>query len=129
MSDDAIRRKNWRRNWLDAIAYFKDVKTQQRRWLDPTQINPHWSFVEIMCGYFDDCSLDLGYQFWIDKNHLTVQEAAAVYCFHSLASAYKAPNGDDYDHKAILADPKWHAVCAHCAGQDSAWHCLVELLE
>ncbi len=117
MSDHAIRRRNWRRNWLDAIAYFEDVETQRRRWLDPTETNPHWSFVEIMCGYFDDCSLDLGYRYWIDKGHLTAEEAEAVSEFHSLADSYKAPNGD-YDRKSVLEDPNWHTVCE--AARESA---------
>ena len=125
MNDDAKLRKNWRRNWLDAITYFADIETQRKRWLDPAETNPHWTFVEIMCGYFDDCSLDLGYQHWIDKGHLTEEEAEAVEHFHAIANTYEAPNGDNYDNQAVLNDPKWYWVCE--AARDAA-DCLHDLL-
>lgn len=46
----------------------------------------------------------------IEKGDINPDEGAAVSQFHTLADAYKSPNGDDWDSAAILADPAWRAV-------------------
>ena len=66
-----------------------------------------------MCCYFDDIRLsntDFGYEGWISQGLATREEVEAVQHFHTLADAYNSPNGDDYDNKAVLADPRWHNV-------------------
>lgn len=74
--------------------------------------NPHYSFIECICSYFDDLSLDgnEGYIGRLEEGLLTVSEVAAVAPLHSMLSAYSAPGGDDYDHEAILSDLAWWAV-------------------
>ena len=48
---------------------------------------------------------------FVKDGYLTQAEADAVALFHATADEYKSPNGDDYDHASILADPKWlHVV-------------------
>jgi hypothetical protein len=98
--------------WLSSIQAFSDDETQQSRWLDPQERNPHYSFVECMCSYFDDTFMgdEDALQRRVGRGHLTEEEAVAVEQFHALADAYESPGGDDYDDDAILADPKWHAV-------------------
>jgi len=77
-----------------------------------------------MCSYFDDA--DLGdtdsYERRISRGHLSSEEADTVSSFHALASAYKAPNGEDYDTAMILADPAWNTVV------ESARHAQSRLL-
>lgn len=106
-------RRNWRSQWLASIQQFADIETQRKKWLDPANTNPHWSFIEYMCCYFDDIGLNdggLGYEGWVLEGLATRDEVEAVQRFHALADAYKAPNGDDYDDKAILEDPQWADV-------------------
>ena len=105
-------RTTWRTNWLASIQEFADDKSQRRLWLDPTNTNPHFSFVEYMCSYFDDLNLsESGYQSALEQGLITPDEVAAVSDFHATARAYESPT-DDYDHRAILADPKWAGVVA-----------------
>jgi hypothetical protein len=106
-------RQHWRPRWLSSIQQFSDIETQREQWLNPTNTNPHWSFIEYMCCYFDDIGLsdtDIGYEGWIFRGLATREEVEAVQRFHALASAYNSPNGDDYDDRAVLADPQWHNV-------------------
>lgn len=61
MTDREELRRNWRTNWLSSIQEFADEDTQRRLWLDPTNGNPHYSFGEYVCCYFDDLGLsDMG---------------------------------------------------------------------
>lgn len=109
MTDKEIRR-NWRQEWLGCVAEFSDFDTQKRMWLDVENTNPHWSFVEYMCSYFDDLGLQVvDYQGRIDAGFVTEEEVAAINEFHQIADGYQSPT-DDYDHRAILDDPKWHEV-------------------
>ncbi|THD67300.1 hypothetical protein [Phenylobacterium sp.] len=128
MTDYVELRKHWRPNWLGSIQEFADIDTQRAKWLDPKNTNPNWSFVEIMCCYFDDIGLDetaLGYSGWIEHGLITATEAAAVAEFHAIAKAYKSPRGDDYDNAAILSDPKWLRVVEAAKGAQAR---LAELI-
>ena len=108
MSDNQELRRNWRANWLGSIQEFADDDEQRRLWLDPP--NPHFSFGEYLCCYFDDLNLSKGgYEWAINESLVSPDEAAAVAQFHYLADGYHSPT-DDFDHLAILADPKWVAV-------------------
>ena len=112
MNDNPEFRRNWRTNWLSSIRDFADDETQRRLWLDATNTNPHFSFVEYFCCYFDDLGLsDGGYEWTVKQGLLSEKEVAAVAGFHKTADAYDSPT-DDYDHRAILADPKWAEVVA-----------------
>ncbi len=109
---DEDQRRYWRLNWLSSIQAFSDTEVQQTRWLDPQERNPHYSFVECMCCYFDDAFVgeDKAYQRLIERGHLSRDEVAAVAEFHALVDTYQSPNNDDYDNKAILSDPAWQSV-------------------
>ena len=101
MSDNLELRRNWRTNWLSSIQEFADDETQRRSWLDTTNTNPHFSFIEYFCCYFDDLGLsDGGYEWAVKEDLLTEEEVAAVAGFHNIADAYDSPT-DDYDHQAI----------------------------
>lgn len=59
--------KIWRIRWLDSLLELSDLKLQQR-WLDKTNLNPHWSYIEFCCCYFDDLNLTEGYDYWLQEN-------------------------------------------------------------
>jgi hypothetical protein len=109
MNGNQELRRNWRRGWLSRIQEFADEETQRRSWLDPTNTNPHFSFIEYNCTYFDDLRLSEGYQWALEEGLVSADEIAAVAAFHAVLDAYESPT-DDYDHEAILADPKWAAI-------------------
>ena len=108
--DDQQRR--WRLMWLSSLQAFSDSETQGNRWLDPAERNPHFSFVECMCSYFDDADLseEKAYQNRLAKGHVSADEVAAVADFHSLAERYESPTGEDWDADSILRDANWQKV-------------------
>lgn len=115
MADDLSQheqRKFWRLRWLSSIQAFADPEVQSARWTDSNEGNPHFSFVECMCCYFDDADLnDQGaYARRTERGYVSDDEAEVLAEFHQLADGYSPPNGNDYDVEAILADPNWQAV-------------------
>lgn len=115
-TSDADLARTWRKNWLSSIYEFSDYSLQRYSWrggLEPN--NPHWSYIEFMCSYFDNCNLSDGYDSFVHWGFITAAEAAVVSAFHAAADKYIAPNQDDYDHDAILADPRWQEVVALAA--------------
>jgi len=79
-------------------------------WLNELNQNPHFSYIEYMCKYFDDLCFDAdGYDWAIKQRLVSEDEARAVAGFHEIASDYESPT-DDYDHRAILSDPNWKQV-------------------
>ena len=107
---DEVLRERWRLNWLQCIQEISDLKQQKAMWLDPKNTNPHWSFSEYMCSYFDDCWLnddDGGYDRKVEDGWVNNEEIAAVAPFHNLFKVYQPPNNAHHDDKAILNDPAW----------------------
>ena len=103
-SDD---KKLWRERWLGCINELTSLDLQKKSWLDKTHTNPHWSFVEFMCSYFDDLSIDDNYKYPIDSGWLTDQELKIIKDWHEALDKYNSPKNDDSDHEAILTDPNW----------------------
>jgi len=60
--------------------------------------------------YFDDLGLRAGYEDLIASGNVTKAEATILRTLHAGLSTYESPSGDDYDHAAILSDPKWLAI-------------------
>ena len=122
MNDRLELRRNWRTKWLGSIQKFADYEEKRRRWVDPTNTNPAFTFVEYFCSYFDDLDLsDSGYVSAQNEGWVSSDEVAAVTSFHAIADAYESPT-DDYDHQAVLSDPKWADVVA------AAQHARIALL-
>jgi hypothetical protein len=103
-SDDKIL---WRERWLGCINELTSLDLQKKSWLDKTQTNPHWSFVEFMCSYFDDLAIDDNYKYQLDNGWVTKKEYEIIEDWHITLDKYNSPKNDDYDNEAILKDPKW----------------------
>ena len=103
-------RSQWRLRWLAAIREVSDIAVQQRTWLNEANDNPHFTFVELGCSYFDDLDLSDGYGAAIASGLVSDGEARVVAGFHALFDAYSPPENDDYGDEAILGDPGWLAV-------------------
>ena len=97
----------WRERWLSCINQLTSLDLQKKSWLDKTHTNPHWSFVEFMCSYFDDLAIEDTYNYQLDKGWVTKLEFKIIKNWHIALDNYKSPKNDDYDNEAILDDPKW----------------------
>jgi hypothetical protein len=116
--------KSWRLLWLSSIQEVASYELQRATWLNPNHGNPHWSFVEIVESYFEQFDLRHGYGYALEHGIVSQPEVAAVSAFHAALSEYDAPGDNDYDHEAILADPKWRAVVEEAIKAEKA---LLEL--
>ncbi|WP_316845788.1 hypothetical protein [Pedobacter psychrodurus] len=118
-------KKLWREKWLNCMNELTSFDLQKKSWLDRTQNNPHWSFVEFMCSYFDDLAVDNIYKPPLDNGWITLHEYEIIKTWHEELAKYYSPNHDDYNHEAILNDPNWLYILK--IGVDSK-HTLAELL-
>jgi len=97
-----------RSSWFGSVAEIADLDLQRRTWLDKANRNPHWSYVEFVCSFPGDDQLEHARrEGWLSKRELGIlSELRRTLVSHT------APEGDDYNHNAILGDPAWHAVVA-----------------
>jgi hypothetical protein len=94
--------------WFASVAEIADIDLQRRRWLDPTNTNPHWSYVEFCCTYPDSDQLtDARARGWLAARQFDILSDL----LHTILN-HSAPGGDDYDNAAVLADPAWLEVVA-----------------
>ena len=110
MNEQADIRRIWRREWLGCLAGFANGDVQQRKWLDQKNTNPHWSYAEFMCNYFDDTLHGDTYDWPLAQGYVMADEVSAVAALHELLVRHEAPGGDDHDNAAVLADPAWHEI-------------------
>ncbi|MFI5030500.1 MAG: hypothetical protein ACHQPH_07355 [Reyranellales bacterium] len=110
MSADPAFRQYWRLNWLGSLNEFADIGLQRRMWLDLTNRNPHWSYVEFMCKYFDDVICDRTYAQLVAEGLVSAAEATLVEPLHALLDEHEAPDGNDSNAAGVLADPAWLAI-------------------
>ena len=97
----------WRSRWLVCINQLTSLDLQKKSWLDKTQTSTYWSFVEFMCSYFDDLGIDNNYQYILDKGWISEYEFNIINDWNQTLSKYNSPKNNDYNHTAILSDPKW----------------------
>jgi hypothetical protein len=82
MTNDASElRRLWRQNWLCCLLSLADFELQRERWLNKEITNPHWSYVEFMCKYFDDCCVK-DYALMIEEGLLSQPEFDCIKDFH-----------------------------------------------
>jgi len=110
MNEEIDFRRTWRQNWLGCLRDFADAELQRRMWLDPQNQNPHWSYIEFMCSYFDDTLYGKGYDWAIGERLVTKEEVDAVAALHHLLATHEAPGGDDYNNERVLNDPAWNQI-------------------
>lgn len=102
-----LTREIWRQRWLSSINELTSLELQRKSWLDRHQTNPHWSFVEFMCSYFDDLLCDFPYSHYIEIGWVSIQEYEVLRDWHEALDNYLAPRNDDHDREVILADRVW----------------------
>jgi hypothetical protein len=105
-----MQRELWRNRWLSCINELTSLELQRKSWLDLTNTNPHWSFGEFMCSYFDDLGIDNNYEYQLNKGWISKSEFELIESWHKLLDRYNAPMKDDYDVEAILKDKEWQLI-------------------
>ena len=98
---------------LDSLFELSSVHLQAACWTNPTATNPHYTLIEFVetSPFRDKPALE-------NERSTGVINAAEYVVLTPLAEAlavYSPPNGDWYNHEAVLRDPKWHNV-AETAG-------------
>lgn len=106
----SLTREIWRERWLDCINELTSIELQKSSWLDRHQRNPHWSFIEFMCTYFDDLLCDFPYSHYIEIKWVSAQEYEILKSWHTALDIYKSPDNDDHDREGILNDAKWITI-------------------
>ena len=97
--------------WFASVAEIADIDLQRRKWLDPTNTNPHWSYIEFVCSYPDSDQLtDARARGWLAARQFNILSDLC-----NTILSHSAPRGDDHDNAAILDDPAWLEVVS-CAG-------------
>lgn len=103
-------KETWRNRWLSCINELTSFNLQRQSWGDKSNTNPHWSFVEFMCSYFEDLGIDNNYEYQLKQGWITITELTTISAWHQLLDKYHSPKKDDYDIEAILSDNNWLAV-------------------
>src|SRR5215469_7585435 len=109
-SDPSELRRFWRLNWSCCLLSLADFDLQRERWLNKEITHPHWSYVEFTCEYFNDC-LATDYASLLEEGFVSQAEFDCIKDFHEALNGYKSPT-NNYDHQAILDDPKWREITA-----------------
>jgi hypothetical protein len=103
---DPETRRHVRANWIESLYEFA-APPVQHWWLGGGPPGLMFSFVELMCGYFDDLNLSAGLEAAVRSGWMTAAEAQASREFHQLAARYPEPPGEP---ESVLADPAWADV-------------------
>lgn len=95
-----------RRWWFCRVGELSDIGLQRRTWLDATNRNPHWSYIEFIESYpGHDQLLHALKQGW-----LTTAEFEVLSELGRILDSHAAPGGNGYDNVAVLDDPAWHSL-------------------
>ena len=106
MASDVIAPTRLRHWWFSHLRDLSDLEMQRRTWLDVTNTNPHWSYVEFVESYPRADQLADAFK----RGWLNVDELAILSELGRLLESHAAPGGDDFDNQAVLDDPAWQAV-------------------
>jgi hypothetical protein len=88
------------------VGELSDIGLQRRTWLDATNRNPHWSYIEFIESYpGHDQLLHALKQGW-----LTTAEFEVLSELGRILDSHAAPGGNGYDNAAVLDDPAWHSL-------------------
>ena len=95
-----------RTSWFSSVSEIADLDLQRRTWLDMTNRNPHWSFIEFACSYPDRDQVSQARR----EGWLSAEESRALNDLRLILDGYSPPGDYPYDNAAVLADPAWRSV-------------------
>jgi hypothetical protein len=92
--------------WFCLVSEISDLDLQRRTWLNRTNQNPHWSYIEFASSFPEHDQIVHAHQ----QGWLTAGEFEILNGLRLALDTYSPPGGDHYDNAAVLDDPAWHAV-------------------
>jgi hypothetical protein len=101
-----MEKNEWRKNWLNSIYEITSLELQEKTWLDNENTNPHWSFIEFMCFYFDDLSLSKNYEEELKSGWVKEDEYLILKDWHDKLNNYNSPKNLDINDQ-VLSDINW----------------------
>ena len=107
---ESFNRGVWRNQWLLAIFELTSIEYQKKTWLDLANTNPHYSFTEFMCFYFDDLLVDIPYPDYVRNGWVNEEEYLIIKKWHELLDNYDAPKNQGAENTAVINDPKWNEI-------------------
>ena len=110
MNEKLSQKELWRNRWLSCLNELTSIELQQKSWMNKSNTNPHWSFVEFMCSYFDDLGIENQYEYQLKENWVTQNEFEIIQKWHDSLDKYDSPTNDDYEVVEILKDKKWQMI-------------------
>lgn len=110
MNEILTQKELWRDRWLICINELTSIELQRKSWLDKSNENPHWTFVEFMCSYFDDLGIDNNYEYQLEEGWISKDEFETIKLWHELLNKYDSPKNYEYDVEAILEDKSWQLI-------------------
>jgi hypothetical protein len=105
-----MQRELWRNRWLSSLNELTSLELQRASWLDKENANPHWSFVEFMCVYFDDLCNNNNYENQLKNGWLSQSEFETIKNWHELLGKYDSPKNDDHNCESIINDDVWQMI-------------------
>jgi hypothetical protein len=105
-----LNKDTWRKAWLNSIYELTTYNLQERTWLDRNNTNPHYTFGEFLCSYFDDLLNDIPYEEYIKMCWVSDKEYQILKEWHSRLDEYQSPGNNDFDPIAVLNDPLWKDI-------------------
>lgn len=102
-ADAAEQLRSW---WFCLLSEIADLELQRRTWLDRTNRNPHWSYIEFVSSFPGCEQISQG----LREGWLTAGEFAVLNELRRVLDGYSPPGHDPYDNAAVLGDPAWHSV-------------------
>ena len=109
---DADRPLEWvqsmRLQLLESLFELSSAHLQAACWTNPAATNPHYTLIEFVetSPFRDKAALEN------ERNSgvINASEYVALAPLAEVLAAYSPPNGDWYNHEAVLRDPSWHSV-------------------
>src|SRR3984957_7231158 len=95
-----------RTSWFGSVSEISDIDLQRCSWLDLTNRNPHWSYIEFTCSYPDCSQMSQARQ----EGWLSAAEFEILKEFRRGRVAYSPSRNGHYENAAILDDPAWRSV-------------------
>lgn len=124
---DTELRKNIRKRWILSLFEFAHIEFQKRLWILADYPKHVGDCTEAICQYFNDLSLEEGYDDFINEQIISQQEFDIIIDFHLILDEYiKRPEKNNLSDAKILKDQEWLNICEMAY---SNWKKLKPLIE
>jgi len=104
-----IRKELWIRNIVAFIKQIASAEFQEKGWVKG-EVHDYCTFVETMCGLFDDANFDLFLDEKAKELGFAEDQIAALNHLRAALNLYTDKHGCYEDPAIIVNDPEWHKI-------------------